>query len=86
MSERLSLAPPALVAYNYTVTVVDAAQHQHHVAGEARVESGDLRHATEVALRESFMKVTDGSAVFGRPGEGGCRGPYTVSRLVITRV
>jgi hypothetical protein len=33
--------------------------------------------------RDSFQKLTQGKAVFGRPGEGGCRGPYTIDRLVI---
>lgn len=36
-------------------------------------------------MRSSFLALTEGRAVFGRPGEG-CHGPYNVTKIVIEQV
>jgi hypothetical protein len=45
----------------------------------------DLPMVCTIAMRESFLKLTKGEAVFGHPGVG-CQGPYRVTKLTIERV
>lgn len=35
------------------------------------------------AMRDSFMQLTQGKAVFGKPGIG-CRGPYKITRFELS--
>lgn len=37
------------------------------------------------AMRESFQQLTQGKAVFGKPGVG-CRGPYDVTKITIEKI
>ncbi|HET9253864.1 MAG TPA: hypothetical protein VFO16_01520 [Pseudonocardiaceae bacterium] len=37
-------------------------------------------------LQASFDKLTLGKVVYEHPGEGGCRGPYTITRMTIERM
>jgi hypothetical protein len=37
------------------------------------------------AMRDSFFQLTQGKAVFGKPGVG-CRGPYEISRFEMVTV
>jgi len=37
------------------------------------------------ALGESFRALTDGKAVYGKPGVG-CKGPYSVNELHIEKI
>jgi hypothetical protein len=38
-----------------------------------------------IAMHESFTRLTEGKAVYGQPGAG-CSGPYDISRVLIERV
>lgn len=47
--------------------------------------------ALEEAQKRTFMDLTQGLAVYGKPGEGGCNGPYRITGLhvheqAVTRV
>ena len=44
----------------------------------------DIMTVTESVMRESFKALTQGKAIYGNPGAG-CRGPYTVTKIVIER-
>lgn len=37
------------------------------------------------AMEETFQQLTDGKAVYGKPGVG-CRGPYKIDRVAIVKV
>lgn len=53
---------------------------------EGVVESLNFNEAIqEDAMRDSFQELTHGRAVFGSPGLG-CRGPYKVTRFLLTEV
>ena len=43
----------------------------------------EFRESLDVAMKQSFYQLTTGKAVYGNPGAGGCRGPYTVTMLSI---
>lgn len=51
--------------------------------GEVMCEAHD---AFDFAMHDTFAQLTAGKAVYGKPGQGGCRGPYTISRMVIDLV
>lgn len=44
--------------------------------------SNDLTSVFNEAMRTSFEQLTEGKAVYGRPGVG-CSGPYDVKKIVI---
>lgn len=41
--------------------------------------------AWDFANRDSFIKLTRGLAIFGKPGVG-CQGPYDIHRVLIQQV
>jgi hypothetical protein len=45
-------------------------------------KAGDFAEVPDRAIREAFLKLTTGKAVYGKPGVG-CKGPYSIKRLVI---
>ena len=55
----------------------------YEVTGEIHADSPLDPEAHNAACVDSFRKLTSGKAVFGKPGQGGCRGPYKVSKLVL---
>lgn len=72
--------------YDFQVTVRDRDDRRHNIVGYATVQTGDFRSAMDEAMRYSFEKLTGGEgALFGHPGERGCRGPYRIDRVEITR-
>jgi hypothetical protein len=44
--------------------------------------AGEFTGVPTRAMLESFKQLTKGNAVYGKPGLG-CRGPYSMKRLVI---
>lgn len=74
-----------MITYTYTIEGRAADDQTWTVVGAVETErEGDFMNAVNIAMREGFMELTRGKAVYGRPGEG-CRGPYQISRLEITR-
>jgi len=51
---------------------------------EGRVEC-DYEDVWNVVNRESFIRLTRGQAIFGKPGVG-CQGPYDIHEVVIKQV
>jgi hypothetical protein len=47
---------------------------------EGMVIAPAIMAAPEIALRESFQKLTHGRAEFGKPGVA-CNGPYTITKM-----
>jgi hypothetical protein len=45
----------------------------------------DLNDSFDMAMRASFMQLTEGRAIYGKPGVG-CQGPYNVLSVKIEQV
>ena len=51
--------------------------------GEIEIEElGNFSAVPDLALKDSFLKLTHGNAIYGLPGVG-CNGPYTITRMLI---
>jgi hypothetical protein len=44
--------------------------------------AGDFHLVSDMALEDAFMQLTEGKAVYGKPGKG-CHGPYVIYRMVV---
>jgi len=65
--------------YSYKVRGVAADGQTWAVDGEVEtLTGGELMF--ERIMRSTFMKLTAGKAVFGKPGVG-CRGPYSITHF-----
>lgn len=42
----------------------------------------EFNEVFDLAMRDAFMQLTSGKAVYGKPGVG-CNGPYDVTSVVI---
>src|SRR5262245_35671086 len=69
--------------YEYTVNGLDGTGTPWMASGTVLAEQGNFREAADAALRESFLKLTQGKAVYNNPGQGGCHGPYTILSLLV---
>jgi hypothetical protein len=49
------------------------------------VMSCEFEDAQYVAMQAGFEQLTQGKAVFGKPGVG-CKGPYDIDSILITQV
>jgi hypothetical protein len=68
--------------YKYTVSG-NGANNTWETSGSLRAEPADFPNLWNVALSETFLKLTNGEAVYGHPGEGGCRGPYKIKKFTL---
>jgi hypothetical protein len=73
--------------FNYTV--VGGAAHDNVIGGQTwtvegvlEATMGDFMDLSERAMRAAFEQLTQGKAVYGKPGVG-CRGPYRIILLKI---
>lgn len=69
-------------AYKYVVEG-KAADGQSYTC-EGTVEA-PFPEVFTVAMKAAFQQLTQGKAVYGKPGVG-CRGPYTITKVVIEAV
>jgi hypothetical protein len=46
---------------------------------------GNFPEVPKLAQRDSFLQLTQGKAVYAKPGIG-CRGPYTIIKMLIERL
>ena len=70
-----------MTRYRYIIYEADGDGEQHELTGEVNADS--IQSAVNKAMAESFVKLTGGNAEFGKPGKGGCRGPYTILQLTL---
>lgn len=70
-----------MTRYSYFIREIDGDFVEHELAGEVRADS--MQDAVTASLRESYMTLTGGKTEFGKPGQGRCRGPYTVVELTL---
>lgn len=72
-----------MIKYTYTVEGKAADGQTWAVTGVVGVETrGEFHRVPEAALRDGFMKLTQGKAQYGSPGVG-CKGPYSINKLVV---
>lgn len=69
-------------AYTYSVSGTAAGEQTWQIDGQVEGKPGDFPLVFEHAMRATFNGLTNGKAVFGKPGVG-CSGPYRITRLVI---
>ena len=72
--------------FSYTVVGTSASGDTWTCEGSIDAEPGDFYNVIHSAMRASFKQLTGGKAVFGNPGKGGCRGPYTITMFQLKRV
>ena len=70
-----------MVRYRYTIEGTSSHNTWEH-SGVIEALPGLFPAVAMDAMRETFMALTKGKAVFGKPGVG-CDGPYTATRLEI---
>lgn len=69
--------------YRFEITGSAAQGQTWFVKGEVETEKrGQFMDLPHKAMSEAFRSLTNGQAVYGRPGIG-CDGPYAVTRLLI---
>ena len=66
---------------HYSIQGVDSLGHPWVTKGLVMAEH--FKGLLEAALAHSFQQLTDGLAVYGRPGEF-CSGPYTLIAMQLT--
>lgn len=72
-----------MIRYRYSVSGEAARGQTWSVAGIIeREQAGMFGALPELVMRETFLKLTEGQAVFGHPGLG-CIGPYRVTDFTI---
>ena len=68
--------------YEWKIEGTAAGGQTWSVTGTTPVKPGDFPLVPSLAIEASFDALTQGRAVYGKPGEG-CNGPYTITRLCI---
>jgi len=75
--------PRGITMTTYSYMMVGTAANSQHweTHGEISIENpGDFEHCYREAMKDSFMKLTQGKAVYGLPSIG-CIGPYTIEEF-----
>lgn len=70
------------MTFKYLIETKDADEINIITTGD--VDAADIFAALANAMRENFLKITEGKAVFGEPGKG-CRGPYEVTKITLIK-
>jgi hypothetical protein len=69
--------------YSWQVCGTASQGQTWEATGTAETEKlGDFMMVPDRAMRDAFTQLTQGKAVYGKPGVG-CSGPYRVTRLLI---
>jgi hypothetical protein len=71
-----------MTTYAYTMKGSAADGQTWETNGAVEVAPPDFPDVAMLALKDTFMKLTQGNAVFGHPGVG-CKGPYSIAELTV---
>lgn len=69
--------------YEFSVKGMAANDTEFDVTGRVYCDFAQLFN---VIMTRTFEDLTMGTAVFGKPGQGGCVGPYEVNEITVKRV
>lgn len=70
--------------YQFEINGTAAQGQTWQHSGRVEDTENDLIGVVEAAMIETFLQLTSGKAVFGRPGVG-CIGPYEITKLTLER-
>ena len=71
--------------YRYRVEGLDASGQEWTTVGRIATDNaGSFRDVVVETLRDSFLQVTQGKAVYGHPGTT-CRGPYQIVSFTVVQ-
>lgn len=70
--------------YNYFIAGTAAHGQTWHASGTVADVQNDIPSVVNEAMRQTFLKLTNGKAVFGQPGVG-CQGPYSINMVMLER-
>jgi hypothetical protein len=68
--------------FRYTISGTAARGQTWEVTGPVEIMPGGFCSAVLVTLREMYMQLNKGDAVFGKPGLG-CDGPYAITKYLL---
>jgi hypothetical protein len=68
--------------YAYSVSGTAAKNQTWEAVGEVTCE---FNNVFDLVMGRTFQMLTDGRAVYGKPGLG-CSGPYSIMRVVIDQI
>lgn len=75
-----------MTRYRYTIEGRDAdGGNTWTTRGSVPTSSDIIGVAVQLAIIASYHQLTNGHAEYGKPGAGGCRGPYTITRVELVR-
>jgi hypothetical protein len=74
-----------LTTYRFEILGTAAGGQTWETSGKIDDADNDLPAVFDDAMRLSFAQLTNGKAIFGKPGVG-CSGPYKIRRIVIEAV
>lgn len=75
-----------MMTYRYEITGAAADGQTWKTDGTLKTAGpGEFTETQMMAMKDSFAQLTQGKAVFGKPGVG-CRGPYRVTRMLIEEI
>ncbi|HEY7417409.1 MAG TPA: hypothetical protein VH593_19655 [Ktedonobacteraceae bacterium] len=71
--------------YNYEITGEAQGGQTWTATGTIYVNNpGQFVDVPDLSMKDAFMKLTSGRAVYGQPGKG-CRGPYQITKMLIEK-
>jgi hypothetical protein len=72
--------------YTFKIKGSAADKQTWEVEGQAEfLNPGEVSELWSIALKHAFAQLTQGKAVYGKPGEG-CRGPYVITHATFELV
>lgn len=71
--------------FRFEIQGTDGAQRQWTTRC-SEYAAANMDDALDRARRMSFEQLTGGHATFNKPGEGGCRGPYKIIKVLVEQV
>ena len=71
-----------IARYNWSMSGTGAHDHTWETSGNTEINPGQFDTIMGTAMIETFEMLTQGKAVYGKPGVG-CYGPYRIKRFLI---
>ena len=72
-----------MMQYRYSVAGRAAGEQTWEAKGVVEIDRpGDFPDVMQQAMTDSYRQLTQGKAIYGKPGLG-CNGPYTITRMLI---
>lgn len=71
--------------FRYELTGIDGGGNAFTVVGELQEGPtlSSFAAAPGAAMSDAYLRMTGGKAEYGKPGQGGCRGPYNFQKLTV---